>query len=306
MNIVVTGAGGFVGEYLVRLLLHHGHRVTAVGIQNGTFLEKMPVFLYTADITDYEALRLAFQAAQPEAVIHLAAVSNVPVSWEKPALTADVNIRGSIHVLEALREVNRRGRLLNIGSSDQYGLTAKQGLPLTEEMLCQPQNPYAISKACAEQMVLQLGKKYGMQVISTRSFNHFGPGQALGFVVSDFAAQIRAIRRGEKEPVLRVGDLSAARDFTFVGDVAAAYVALIEEDVPAGVYNICSGQARQIADVLETMIRLSGEAIEVEVDEGKLRPSEVPFFVGDGRKIKNAIGWEPTTAFDEGIRQVLS
>lgn len=305
MKILVTGAGGFVGEYLVKLLKAHNHDVVAIGINNGTFLKELSIPTHVVNILDYPVLRETMQNVVPDAVIHLAAVSNVPISWNKPGLTIDVNIHGTVNVLQALYEVNPKAKFLNIGSSDEYGLTAKCGKPLTEDMPCQPQNPYSISKYCTEQMVLQLGKKYGMNVISTRSFNHFGPGQAKGFVVSDFASQIKAIEAGEQEPVIRVGDLSAARDFTFVSDVVEAYVSLIEKDVESGVYNVCSGKAMTVQEILDMMLHLSSKEIKVEIDEGKFRPSEVPFFVGCADKLSNATGWKVSTDIVDGLKNIL-
>ena len=305
MKVLVTGAGGFVGEYLVKLLKVHNHDIVAIGINNGTFLKELSIPTHVVNILDYPVLRETMQNVVPDAVIHLAAVSNVPISWNKPGLTIDVNIHGTVNVLQALYEVNPKAKFLNIGSSDEYGLTAKCGKPLTEDMPCQPQNPYSISKYCTEQMVLQLGKKYGMNVISTRSFNHFGPGQAKGFVVSDFASQIKAIEAGEQEAVIRVGDLSAARDFTFVSDVVEAYVSLIEKDVESGVYNVCSGKAMTVQEILDMMLHLSSKEIKVEIDEGKFRPSEVPFFVGCADKLSNATGWKVSTDIVDGLKNIL-
>ena len=244
MKILITGAGGFVGKHLIERLQKNHHDLAALGLGCDTeaFAQKN-IPLYAADILDEEAVQRCMDREKPDAVIHLAAISNVPLSWEKTGLTAEVNVKGTINVFLAFAHANPKGTFVNIGSSDEYGLTAKKGVPLTEDMPCQPQNPYAISKLCAEQMVLQLGEKYGVKVISTRSFNHFGPGQAKGFVVSDFASQIAEIERGEREPVMKVGDLSAWRDFSYVGDVVDAYARLLEKDAPAGVYNVCSGQA---------------------------------------------------------------
>ena len=306
MKVLVTGAGGFVGEYLVKLLKAHNHDIVAIGINNGTFLKELSIPTHVVNILDYPVLRETMQNVVPDAVIHLAAVSNVPISWNKPGLTIDVNIHGTVNVLQALYEVNPKAKFLNIGSSDEYGLTAKCGKPLTEDMPCQPQNPYSISKYCTEQMVLQLGKKYGMNVISTRSFNHFGPGQAKGFVVSDFASQIKAIEVGEQEPVIRVGDLSAARDFTFVSDVVEAYVSLIEKDMESGVYNVCSGKEMTVQEILDMMLHLSSKEIKVEIDEGKFRPSEVPFFVGCADKLSNATGWKVSTDIIDGLKNILN
>ncbi len=305
MKILVTGAGGFVGEYLVRRLLSNGHQVTAMGIGNGAFLDELNVPIHEVDILDFDGVKSCMEATAPDAVIHLAAISNVGLSWEKPGLTIDVNIHGTVNVLQALADVNPSAVFLSIGSSDEYGLAAKAGVPLTEDVQCQPQNPYSISKYCAEQMVLQLGKKLGIKVIHTRSFNHFGPGQAKGFVTSDFASQIAAIERGEQEAVLSVGDLSACRDFTFVADVVEAYALLIECDAASGVYNICSGKARKMQEILDQLVSLSKAEIHVVKDPDKMRPSEVPYFVGSANKLKTATGWQPKYDFAHGMEAVL-
>lgn len=305
MKVLVTGAGGFVGEYLIRLLKQHEHDVVAIGINNGNFLYGMHVVSHVVNIMDYKVLLEVMRNEQPDAVIHLAAISNVPVSWESPGLTVDVNVHGAVNVLQALHEVNPSAKFINIGSGDEYGLTAKQGIPLVEEMPCLPQNPYAISKYCAEKMVLQLGKKYEMNVISTRSFNHYGPGQARGFVISDFAYQIAMIEQGLQEPVLYVGNLNIARDFTFVSDVVEAYVTFIENHVPSGVYNICSGIARDIKDVLSDLIYIAKLNIDVLIDKSKFRVTDVPIFVGSADKLYNIANWKPRYDFSQGLEYTL-
>lgn len=306
MKVLVTGAGGFVGAYVTEQLLTHNHDVAVMDRQNMVPLKTQSIKSYKADILDTDTVRKVMKDFRPDAVIHLAAISNVPLSWDNPVQTIEINICGSINVLEALHEANPQALFLDVGSSDEYGLTAKSGKPLTEDMECRPQNPYSISKCSAEQMVLQLGKKWGMKVIQTRSFNHFGPGQAKGFVTADFASQIAAIEAGKQEPVISVGDLSAYRDFTYVTDVVAAYVAAIENDIPSGVYNICSGKARQMQEILDTLLSLSGVGIEIKVDGTKFRPAEVPFFVGNCDKLKKATGWEPVYDFRRGMENVLN
>ena len=304
MKILLTGAGGFVGGHLIELLLAHGHELCSMGYgaPKGLAAEKHREI----DILDKAAVKALVAEFEPEALVHLAAISNVPVCWQNPAKAISVNVCGMVNVLEAFGEVCPGGTFLSIGSSDAYGLAAKVGRPLVEDDVCLPQNPYAISKLCAEQLALQLGKRYGVKVIHTRSFNHFGPGQALGFVVSDFASQVAEIEAGEKLPVISVGDLSAARDFTYVSDVVAAYAALLENDVPAGVYNICSGKARKIQEVLEALLKLSTVQVEVRKDPARMRPSEVPFFVGNGQKLREATGWKPEVNFEEGLGKVLA
>ena len=305
MKVLVTGAGGFVGEYLIRLLKQHEHDVVAIGINNGKFLHDMQVTSHVVNIMDSQVLQEVMRNEKPDAVFHLAAISNVPISWENPELTVDINVHGTINVLQALYKVNPNAKFINIGSSDEYGLTAKQGIPLTEDMPCQPQNPYAISKYSAEQVILQLGKKYDMNVVSTRSFNHYGPGQGRGFVISDFAYQIAAIECGEIEATLKVGNLNVARDFTFVTDVVEAYVALLENAVPSGVYNVCSGVARDLNAVLQDLLNLASVNIDVSVVKEKFRVSEVPIFIGSAEKLQNTLGWVPMYDYSKGLNDTV-
>ncbi len=305
MKILLTGAGGFVGGYLVRCLLQHNHVVVALEM-NGRLQAQKNVSVQSVNILDREALEYCISDVRPDAVVHLAAVSNIPLAWENPGLVVDVNIRGTVNVLQALYRVSPKTTFISIGSGDEYGMAAKVSVPLTEQVICQPQNPYAISKYAAEGLVLQLGKKYGMKVICTRSFNHFGPGQARGYVTADFSSQIAAIERGEQPPVMRVGDLTACRDFTFVEDVAEAYVALLEKNPDGGVYNVCSNKARSVQEILDYLISQSKIKISVEKEPSLMRPSDVPFFVGDFSKIKEKTGWEPHYDFYQGLQDTLN
>ncbi len=305
MKILVTGANGFVGRYLLNLLKNRQHDVFPVDKSGGMQSQKNEVVAHAVNILDREAVEYCLSDVRPDAVVHLAAVSNIPLSWDNPGLAVDVNIRGTVNVLQALYRVNPRAKFLSVGSGDEYGMAAKLGVPLTEEVVCQPQNPYAISKFAAERMVLQLGKKYGMNVICTRSFNHFGPGQARGYVAADFSSQIASIERGEQPPVLRVGDLTACRDFTFVTDVVEAYAALLETDVDGGIYNVCSGKARSVQEVLDYVVSNSQVEITVEKDPLLMRPSDVPLFVGDYTKIKKATGWKAHYDFYQGLQETL-
>lgn len=306
MKVLITGAGGFVGSYLIDCLREHGHEPVALGLGGEEKLAAKNVPVYAINILDEEGMTSALKKEQPDAVIHLAAISNVPKSWEIPETTAEVNICGTIKLVKAMATATPKAKLLVVGSSDEYGLTAKAGVPLTEDMPCQPQNPYSISKYCAEQMALQLGKKCGLKVICTRSFNHFGPGQAKGFVISDFASQIAAIERGEQEPVIKVGDLSASRDFTYVTDVVKAYVKLVESDKAEGVFNICSGMSIAIAEVLEKMKSLSQKNIAIIKDGTRFRPAEVEKFLGNAERLNQCIEWKPQTDMDELLKETLN
>lgn len=306
MKVLVTGASGFVGRYLVKELLSKGHEVIFLGLTNGNAISDINVKNYEIDILRNEDVLNVFNAVRPEAVIHLAAQSNVPKSWLAPALTSQVNITGTINVLEAFNKYGNGNKFINIGSGDEYGMTARNNALLTEDMVCLPQNPYAITKYCSEQMVLKLGVKYQMDVVTTRSFNHFGPYQDKGFVVSDFASQIAEIKKGLKEPVIYVGDTSASRDFLYVEDVVNAYVALLENKVASGVYNVSSGIAISISEILNTLLKLSNEDIEIKIDGSRFRPVDVNSFAGCNEKLRKSTGWSYKDNFANDLEKTLN
>ena len=302
-RILVTGACGFVGGHLVARLLRAGHQLTAA-IQNPACQFDPMVEKISFDLTHPEEVFLAVKASQPDLILHLAAQSMVMRSWDEPVETLKVNTLGPLYLLDAMRRLSGI-QLITIGSSDEYGLAGKIGIPLTEDVPCQPQNPYAVSKFAAGQLAMQLAGKWQLTVMHLRPFNHFGPGQRAGYVVSDFCSQIARIEKGELEPELVVGDLSAQRDFTDVRDVIEAYATVAERGLPTGIYNICSGQPRRVSDILEFLLQEAKTPIQVKVDPARLRPSDVPLFIGSAEKIRSQISWKPGHSFFESLRETL-
>ncbi|MEG6522875.1 GDP-mannose 4,6-dehydratase [Desulfotomaculum sp. 1211_IL3151] len=304
MRILVTGAGGFVGIHLLRLL-QGKHNLFAATRHIRTQAQANVQWL-SLDITNKESISKTLEKTKPEAVIHLAAQSMVKLAWKDPAKTLDINTMGTIHLLEAMKNITPEALLITVGSSEEYGLTGKQGVPLIEEQPCLPQNPYATSKLAMGQLALQLGGRFGLKVIHMRPFNHFGPGQQIGFVVSDFASQIAAIENNLRKPFIKVGDLTAYRDFTDVRDVVKAYSFIIEQQPEPGIYNVCSGVAYSAGDILDSLLRQASVPITVEVDPKRMRPSEVPLFIGSNHKIHKATGWKPTKDFEQSILDTLN
>jgi GDP-4-dehydro-6-deoxy-D-mannose reductase len=299
MKVLVTGAKGFVGKNLVVVLLERGHEVVVSerDPDTGTAIK--------LDVTDSGNVLEALQQVRPDAIIHLAAQTHVPTAWAHPQETVMVNTMGTLHIINAIKTLGLRCKVLNIGSSEEYGHTGKSGEPLTESMACQPQNPYAVSKFAAGQLAVQVGGQYGIKVIHVRPFNHYGPEQREGFVVSDFVAQIAKMEQGLQPHVLRVGNLSAQRDFTYISDVVSAYIAMLESDIESGIYNVCSGNPIMVGDILEALIAMAQVKIETEVDPLRLRPSDVPYFVGSNAKLSNKVGWGPKVDFENGLFRTL-
>jgi GDP-4-dehydro-6-deoxy-D-mannose reductase len=304
MKVLVTGAGGFVGHHLVNKLIERGHYVVpCVHNNKGNYI--IPVNVINLDISNTDEIQRVLEITKPDAVIHLAAQSSVPVSWDNPALTFQINTIGTVNLLQKIGEFNPEIKFIYVGSSEEYGLSAKTHSLLVEETECIPQNPYAISKLSAGQAVIQLSKKYNINSLHARPFNHFGPGQKQGFVISDFASQIIEIERGLREPKIHVGDISTYRDFTDVRDVINAYILLLENKVDNGIYNISSGNAREINTLLNQLISLAQLDVEVITDPNKFRASEVKKFAGDYTKIKKAVGWNVEYSIEISLRDTL-
>lgn len=304
MRVFVTGANGFVGKHLVKALTERGHEVFA-GIRNTLSDVPSSIKVYHYDLLHDQEVDSLLKEILPNGIIHLASQSNIGNSWKNPEETFKVNTIGTIRLLQAAKQIVPAAKIIIAGSSEEYGLTGKKFWPLRESYPCQPQNPYAVSKLAMGQIALQLANIHHLNVIHVRPFNHFGPGQRLGFVISDFASQIAKIETNLSLPILKTGDLSAIRDFTDVRDVIEAYILLLEKDVSTGIYNICSGIHRSISSILQDLLKMSSRSIQVEKDPNRSRPSEVPLFSGSMEKLNKATGWTPKIPYQKSIFETL-
>lgn len=244
---------------------------------------------------------------RPTAVVHLAAISAVTTASLDPRTAWAVNLNGTLNLTQALVQHAPDCRLLFISSAEVYGLSLNAPEPVTETALLQPVNAYAASKAAADILVRQCAAA-GLSAIVARPFNHTGAGQAETFVVPSFAGQIARIEAGMQPPVLRVGDLSDERDFLDVEDVVGAYIDLLEggSAIRAGsVFNVASGRARRIGDILDALLSMARVDIEVQVDESRLRSSALKRVRGDAARLSQALGWRPSIDFSSTLAEVL-
>ena len=303
MRVFVTGADGFVGQHVVSGLLERGHDV-AGGI-TGTEPDLRTLSTSRAERVDWIPFDLrepasvagAVADARPDAILHLAGLASVSKSWRDPGATMDVNVRGAVHLLEAIRELNPSPEprpVLLVGSGEAYGQNGTEEAPLTEDAPLRPLNPYAASKAAQEMMGWALAHAPATRLVQTRSFQQFGPGQSPTFVTGDWARQLLAIRDDGRDPVLRVGNVDIVRDFLDVRDAADAYIALLEAPDATGVFNLCSGRGVPLASLLEQLQTAAGVTVEVQVDPDRLRPAEITSLVGDPARLTAATGWTPT------------
>jgi len=293
-RILITGATGFVGPY-VRAACEHAFADAQI-IKGST------------DITDRAAVLAMIGDARPDAVIHLAGIASVPIARTDPDRAFAVNLRGTLNLAYALLESQPNALLINAGSSDCYGESFRTGLPLDERAPLAPLNTYAASKAAADLALGALTAEAGLRLVRLRSFNHTGPGQSSAYVIPAFAAQVADILAGGQDPVIKVGNLAAERDFLDVRDVAAAFanaIAKSETLAPGEIFNLASGTPRRIGDILDTLIAASGIAIEVQTDLDLMRPVDIQRTSGDAGKARRLLGWAPSIAFATTLRDVL-
>lgn len=301
MRALVTGASGFVGRHLVARLQRADHDVIAAGGPH----EADPYL--PVDLNDVDSLHAAFDIAQPDAVFHLAAQAFVPRSLEAPAETYRTNVLGTANVLQALRAFQersgRKARLIFVSSAEVYGAQPQSAMPIPETCAPNPVNPYAASKAAAEAVVLGEARSFGVDAVITRAFNHIGPGQNERFAVPSFAKQLAAIAAGG-EPVMFVGNLDAKRDFLDVRDVVDAYVTLAERGATGEAYNVCSGVAVSMREILAELIRIAHVPVEVRDDPARMRPADIPLMYGDNAKLRVQAGWSPGIALRRTLQDV--
>lgn len=309
-RVLVTGVTGFAGSHLVDYMLTRGD-CEIYGIQRWrSRTENIEHFadrirLLECDLRDASSVRDVMEKVRPEWIFHLAAQSFVPTSWSAPSESLITNVIGQLNVFEAVRRLGLDCRIQIACSSEEYGMVLEDELPIRETNPLRPLSPYAVSKVGQDMLAYQYWMSWKLQSVRTRGFNHEGPRRGPVFVASDFAKQIADIEKGRRPPVLSVGNLEARRDFSDVRDVVRGYWLALEKCEPGEVYNLCSGRAWSIREVLDLLLSMTRAKIEVKQDPARLRPSDVPVLQGDASKFKAATGWEPTIPFEQTLRDML-
>ena len=294
MRATVTGAGGFVGPHLVAHLRGAGDEVTEMDLLG-------PVEI---DVTDAESALACIDAARPEVVYHLAALSHVGQSWSSPGRSFRVNAEGTLHVLRACLEA-KVPRVVVILSSEVYGNAAPGTTALDEDSPLRPVTPYGASKAAADVVALQMHLADRLDVVRVRPFGHTGPGQSDQFVVPARATRIaRAERDGVDE--IPVGSLDAVRDLSDVRDVVRAYRLLALEGAPGEAYNVCSGVGVSIQEIADTLLAHADREIRLVTDPALVRTVDAPRMVGDNTKLRARTGWAPELTLAQTLADVLA
>jgi GDP-4-dehydro-6-deoxy-D-mannose reductase len=310
VRALVTGASGFAGSHLCEhLLAQPGWEVYAVCLaacstENLDAVRERLTML-SGDLLDPQWAAQIVADVRPDAIFHLAALASPAASFADPASTLTNNILVQTHLFQAILQAGVDPVILVVGSGEEYGMVRPEDVPVDEDTPLRPANPYAVSKLTQDFLALQYHISHQLRTVRVRPFNHIGPRQALGFVTSDFSHQIAEIEAGRRPPVVRVGNLTAQRDFTDVRDMVRAYFLATTRGEPGQVYNLGSDTAHSIESILRTLLSYSTAEIRVETDPQRMRPSDVPVLICDSTRFRQRTGWETCIPLEQSLHDIL-
>ena len=300
-KVLIFGVAGFVGKYLAKEFCNAGYEVFGSDILEKNETEN--VVYAKADLLNDRSVSDIILEVKPDMIINLAAVSSVGLSWKIPQITMSVNVIGALNILEAAKQLSFLPKVMFIGSSEEYDISDK---PIDESFLINANNPYGISKVAQERFAELYRERYGMKVYCVRPFNHTGVGQNDAFVLPSFCKQAAEIEKSGKPGTIRVGNLSAKRDFSHVKDIVRAYRMIIENDDCKTIYNVGSGKAYGLDEMLDYIISLCHQKITVVVDPERFRPVDTPVICCDNTLIHKRLGWHPETSVYEALKELYN
>jgi len=314
-KLLITGISGFVGGHIVRYLFSKNAGYEIHGISRSkpvwdffpdSSQDIKKIHLHQADLMDIPKIKRLIVEIQPDYILHLAARSSVAESWSTPVNSFVNNTNIFLNILDTVRLNDAAAKILAIGSSEIYGVVEEKDLPLTEEKHMNPANPYAVARVAQEYLASIYAQGYGLDICSTRSFNHCGPGQSDRFVVSGIVKQFVLNAQGKQEPEIRIGDGSIVRDFLDVRDVVLAYHLLLKKGKRGEVYNICSGNGYAIRDIITILSEMYGIPVKILENPTQIRPMDNPRIVGSYQKIQRDLGWQPSIKFEDSLRSMYN
>ena len=297
MKALIIGSSGFIGGHLVAELKANDYEVIKCDLRASEDTVAI-------DIMNQDMIQSVLEEHKPDIIINMAGQANVGLSWKKPQLTVQLNTVGLINILEAVKAINPKIRVIAVGSSDEYGSLEERGTNVTEDIPVKPITPYAISKQAQELFAQLYVRAYEMDVCMIRLFNLGGSGQAKGYMISDFASGIAEVEAGKRE-YMSVGNLESARDFTHVKDACKAVRLIVEKGHAGEVYNICSGTTHKAQEVLDKLVGMAKKEIEIRQDSARMRPSDTPVVCGNHDKLTAHTGWIPELGLDEILDDAL-
>lgn len=289
-KVLIFGCGGFVGKYLTDEFASNGYEVTGSDIRLPDWADDSFI---SCDLLSAEDVKEVIAKVMPDIIVNLAAISSVGQSWKMPQLTISVNVNGSLNILQAVGSCYSKDsmpKVMFIGSSEEY---APASAPVSETSPLDSNSPYGISKMTQESFAALYGREFGIDVYLVRAFNHTGVGQADNFVLPSWCKQAAEIDRSGGPGVMNVGNLKVRRDFSDVRDIVRAYRLIVEKGEPGKAYNVGSGVAHSLEDMLKTITSLSSQEITVNVDPDRIRPTDTPVICCDNSLIRDELGWAP-------------
>jgi GDP-4-dehydro-6-deoxy-D-mannose reductase len=291
LRVLITGAAGFAGHWLARECVAAGDDVIGLSREE-------------VDLRDAQAVRESLRNARPEIVYHLAALSSVGASWEEPSVTVNENVAASVNMLEALRHEAPTARVVWVSSCQVYGDPGP--VPVDEDAPLHPENPYAVSKVTGDLLAAVYAEAHGLDLVRARPFNHAGPGQRDGFIVSSLARQAaRARARSAPQIDIVSGNPDARRDYTDVRDVVRAYRLLAGVDA-RGVFNVSSGRSVSAAELVRTLAEVIAPIrVSHTIDAELVRAHEVMDLAGSHARLTAATGWTPTIPLEQTLRDTI-
>lgn len=300
-RVLIFGAGGFVGSYLCKEFLNNGYKVSGTDKGEGSALPS-EVDFYKTDLMQADEVEKLIGQIQPDIIVNLAAISSVGASWNMPQTTMAINVIGALNIMEAARKSEQKPKILFVGSSEEYVISEN---PLDENTQLNANNPYGISKVTQEQFAKLYREQYGLKIYCVRPFNHTGIGQRDSFVLPSFCKQVAEIDKSGKGGKIQVGNLKVKRDFSHVKDVVRAYRMIVESDNCNQIYNVGSGNAYSLEDMLTYIIGLSNQNIEIEVDQNRIRPTDQPVICCDRSLIGKELGWKPQYDVYDALKEMF-
>lgn len=300
-KVLLFGANGFVGPYLAKEFEEHGYQVLVSDLTDAPAPLLQNNEYFSCNLMDSENIKRIVSVTKPDIIINLAAISSVGQSWLMPQKTISVNMVGSLNIFDAAKDLESPPKILAIGSSEEY---APSEAPLNEESPLLANNPYGISKVGQEQLSHIYADRFGLRVYSVRAFNHTGVGQTDTFVLPSFCKQVAAIEQSGKTGSIRVGNLDIKRDFSDVHDIVRAYRLIVESDYVGTVFNVGSGIAYSLNDLLESTISHCSQKVIVQVDRDRFRPSDNPIICCNNKKARELLGWQPKYQIKDTLEEM--
>jgi len=306
-KFLITGANGFVASYFIEYLNSKRPAALILGIDASEEPNcRYKNFQYLQlNLMDKAALSNVLKDFMPDYVVHLASVSSVSKSWKEPVESFQNNTNIFLNLIESIRELNIKTRILSVGSSEEYGEYSESEMPLKEHYELHPNNPYSVARVAQELLSSLYAKSYGLDIVITRSFNHIGPRQKDIFVIPSFVKQLVDIADNSQAGVINVGNIEVVRDFLDVRDVVEIYYNLLFKGISGEVYNVCSGKGLKLKEIIAMIVSLLNIDVHINVDKTRVRPNETMVITGDNSKIKACTGWEQRFSLEQTLSDMI-